>query len=189
MQRREAADMIEMFMAGQDRADALGIEAQCADIGKDRGRRFGGCGIDQDRSGRRVDEQRGDATGADIISVAEQLCRRRGIAPAVAIGAGGGERLARRRGRRRGRSARLRRASGKHRGGKHQGGKGKTFSGHSWLHWHRGSRRSSTAALRARTSAPFRRFPPGSPRGPAGCRRAMCRRPGWRDNPRPCRSL
>ena len=49
---------------------------------------FGGRGVEQDVPARAGDQQGDDPAGADIIDVAEDSDRRRGVAPAVLAGAG-----------------------------------------------------------------------------------------------------
>ena len=88
LQQMQSVGMIEMLMAGEQQLDRAGLEPEPRDVGEDRRHRLGGRVVDDDRTAVAGDQQHGDAAGSDVVDVAEDAHRRRGIAPAVLTRAG-----------------------------------------------------------------------------------------------------
>ena len=60
LDRRNAADMVDMLMTGEQELDVLGVKAKRPDIGEDRRRGFGGRSVDQNMAFVRRDQDHAD---------------------------------------------------------------------------------------------------------------------------------
>ncbi len=87
LQLGEPADVVVMLVARADQLHVGQFEAQALDIRGDRRRGFGRRGVEQDVTLGRRDQKRGDRAGADVVDIAENVQRRRGIAPPLLAGA------------------------------------------------------------------------------------------------------
>ena len=88
LERRHAADMIEVLVGGEHQLDLVQPHAEPADVARNDRGGLGGTGVDQHRAAIAADQQHGDAAGADIVDRTEDMQRRRGIGPAVMPGTG-----------------------------------------------------------------------------------------------------